>query len=67
MADSEVVYRAMGDQDGPVIASAVYRDLFKDSQLDLAAVPYALDDAVRSLREAGGHPTRWATYIHLGA
>jgi hypothetical protein len=62
---------SMGDIDGPVVAETVYGQLFRDEQdhemLDLDLVPYALDDAVRKLREAGLPPSRWATYVHLGA
>jgi hypothetical protein len=57
----------MGDADGPVIARDVYSELLKNDVLSLADVPYALDLAVRKLRDAGAPPERWATFIHLGA
>jgi hypothetical protein len=57
----------MNDIDGPFIAERVYRAIFREGKLDLAAVPYALDAAVRELRAAGTDPSRWATYVHIGA
>jgi hypothetical protein len=59
--------RSMNDLDGPFIAERVYRSIFREGKLDLDAVPYALDAAVRELRESGVHPSRWATYVHIGA
>jgi hypothetical protein len=59
--------RSMNDLDGPFIAERVYKQIFKDGVLDLKMVPYALDLAVRELREMGVHPSRWATYVHIGA
>jgi hypothetical protein len=57
----------MNDVDGPFIAERVYGRIFREGQLDLAEVPYALDDAVCTLREMGVHACRWATYVHIGA
>jgi hypothetical protein len=57
----------MNDLDGPFVAQRIYRDIFRDGFLDLHAVPYALDAAVRELQETGVHPSRWATYVHIGA
>jgi hypothetical protein len=57
----------MNDLDGPFVAQRIYRDIFRDGYLDLRAVPYALDAAVRDLQETGVHPSRWATYVHIGA
>jgi CHAT domain-containing protein len=59
--------RSMDDVDGPFIAERVYRAIFRDGKLDLNAVPHALDGAVKELRESGAHPSRWATYVHIGA
>jgi hypothetical protein len=59
--------RSMDDLDGPFIAERVYQAIFREGKLDLNAVPYALDAAVQELREAGVHPSRWATYVHIGA
>ncbi|PSR73512.1 hypothetical protein PHLCEN_2v10653, partial [Hermanssonia centrifuga] len=58
----------MNDEDGPRVAKTVYEQLFagEDELLDPDAVPYALDDATRKLREQGLSPSRWAQYIHLG-
>lgn len=59
----------MDDRDGPTIAEGVYKELFAS---DFAVcehvdrIPFALDAAVRELRESGAHWTRWATYVHVG-
>jgi hypothetical protein len=57
----------MTDKDGPVVASSVYKTLFQEGVFDLDAVPYALDDAVRRLREEKVEARRWAVFIHMGA
>jgi hypothetical protein len=59
--------REMHDMDGPEVSEQVHQALCKDGKLCTDAVPYALDLAVRKLRESGAPPERWATYIHLGA
>lgn len=58
----------MDDIDGPAIAEVFYSHLFKPCQLFLSPdhIPYALDDAVQQLRLTDTHPSRWATFIHLG-
>ncbi|PSR76432.1 hypothetical protein PHLCEN_2v8467 [Hermanssonia centrifuga] len=62
--------RLMRDDDGPTVAKVVYKQLFSQDSENLALdpddVPYALDDAVRKLRETGCPPHRWAAFIHLG-
>jgi CHAT domain-containing protein len=59
---------SMGDMDGPVVAGSIYRELFagNSEELDMDVLPYALDAAVRHLRDQGVEPSRWAPYIHLG-
>jgi hypothetical protein len=57
----------MTDVDGPIVASSVYNTLFQDGLFDLDAVPYALDDAVRRLREKEVNARRWAVFVHMGA
>jgi hypothetical protein len=57
----------MNDVDGPFVAERIYSSIFRNGQVDLAAVPYALDDAVIALRKAGVPESRWATYVHIGA
>jgi hypothetical protein len=59
----------MGDIDGPLVASHVYRELFQGNNdlLDPDAIPYALDTAIAELRASGIAPARWACYIHMGA
>lgn len=56
----------MDDIDGPFMAERVYKRIFRDSVLDLRQAPYALDGAVRELRESGTPASRWATYVHFG-
>jgi hypothetical protein len=58
--------RTMNDVDGPLVASKVYEELFRNEIVDLEAIPYALDDAVQELRRNGVSPNRWATYVHVG-
>jgi hypothetical protein len=57
----------MHDQDGPLVAKRVYECLFKNDNLDLDDVPYALDEAVRDLRDSGVPAERWALYVHMGS
>lgn len=58
----------MNDQDGPEVASALYSSLLSSQQLNIEAIdiPLALDKAVRQLRDQHVHPSRWATFIHIG-
>jgi hypothetical protein len=57
----------MDDEDGPTVARRVYEGLLAKSHLDLDDIPYALDEAVRSLHQAGVPAYRWALYVHMGA
>jgi hypothetical protein len=59
-------HRLMSDKDGPTIAKGVYERLFEGDKLDLDDIPYALSDAVRTLRESGVPADRWAPYMHMG-
>jgi hypothetical protein len=59
-------FREMGDVDGPLVANTVYQEFFKNKSLDLAVIPYALDDAAQLLRRQGVPAVRWATFIHIG-
>jgi hypothetical protein len=61
-----VACRLMSDEDGPEVARGMYERLFKKDQLDLDDIPYALDGAVRALRERGVPAERWALYMHMG-
>jgi hypothetical protein len=56
----------MDDVDGPFMAERIYQRIIRKGKLDSSAIPYAVDDAVRELREAGVPPSRWATYVHYG-
>ncbi|EIN05186.1 hypothetical protein PUNSTDRAFT_137867 [Punctularia strigosozonata HHB-11173 SS5] len=58
---------SMGDEDGPTVASFIYEELAKNyPHYDDDCIPFALDSAVRRLREDGVPVRRWATYIHMG-
>jgi hypothetical protein len=59
--------RSMGDKDGPFVAKEVYAELLQEPTLKPDDIPYALDAAVRKLRATGVPPSRWATFIHMGA
>jgi hypothetical protein len=61
------LHRSMADADGPTVATCVYKALFKEAMFDLNSVPYALDDAVRLLREQKVKPERWSVFVHMGA
>lgn len=61
------VIRYMDDFDGPFVARCVYKAICRDGKMDFSVVHWALDSAVRELRESGAHPSRWATYVHIGA
>jgi hypothetical protein len=56
----------MDDIDGPFMAERIYKRIFHDGRLDMGVVSYAVDDAVRELRESGVPANRWATYVHFG-
>jgi hypothetical protein len=56
----------MDDIDGPFMAERIYKRIFRDGRLDMGVVSYAVDDAVRELRESGIPASRWATYVHFG-
>lgn len=58
--------RSMGDADGPLVAEMVYKRVLSEECLAMDTVPYALDEAVQSLRRRQVEPARWATYIHVG-
>ncbi|KAG8722833.1 hypothetical protein FRC08_007781 [Ceratobasidium sp. 394] len=57
---------SMDDADGPEVARVIYGEIFKDGGCNYEAIPHALDLAVRQLRSKGVHPSRWATYVHIG-
>jgi hypothetical protein len=57
----------MADADGPTVASTVYQKLLDEEMFDLNNVPYALNDAVRLLREEKVDAERWAVFVHMGA
>jgi CHAT domain-containing protein len=61
------VRRAMGDEDGPLLAEWFYEELMSNETIHADDIAYALDGAVQKLREKEPSPKRWAQFIHLGA
>lgn len=67
----------MGDDDGPLIARAVYRTLFPlnngigaaqhGRDLSMLDLPKIIDDLARDLSSKGVSARRWATFVHIGA
>jgi hypothetical protein len=57
----------MRDDDGPIVAAAVYSDLCRKATIDADDIPYALDAAVQELRKRNVSPGRWAPFVHFGA
>jgi hypothetical protein len=57
----------MHDDDGPRIAQHFYAKLLSKQTIELDDIPYALDDAVCTLRMQGASLERWATFAHFGA
>jgi hypothetical protein len=57
----------MHDEDGPTIAAATYEQLFVNNKIELDSIPHALDAAVEGFRASRASPSRWATFIHMGA
>ena len=53
--------------DGPEMTQWFYEILLEKDDIDLDDIPYALDEAIRRLRATGASPSRWATFIHVGA
>ena len=60
--------RRMNDNDGAPVAEAIYTRLFGggNPSVDPAAIAYALDEVVRTLKKQGLPPERWAPFIHIG-
>jgi hypothetical protein len=58
--------RAIADEDGPKVAQWFYEELFAHEIINGDAVAYALDTAVRKLRESGVPLERWASFIQMG-
>jgi hypothetical protein len=57
----------MRDEDGPVISKAFYEKLFEKETIGADDIPYALDHAVKRLREGGTPRKDWVTFMHIGA
>jgi hypothetical protein len=63
----DIDHRAMNDADGPRVARHFYARLLENDTMDEGSVAYALDSAIAELRRSGVPPSRWATFIHMGA
>jgi hypothetical protein len=50
-----------------MVAKWFYEELFSKEVIDVDSIAYALDAAVRKLRESGISVERWAPFIHMGA
>jgi hypothetical protein len=57
----------MNDADGPEVAELVYDALFTVKSFNSDIIPYALDLSIQRLRMLGVPPSRWATFVHIGA
>ncbi|KAF8608388.1 hypothetical protein BDV93DRAFT_248457 [Ceratobasidium sp. AG-I] len=58
---------SIDDQDGPTIASEVYKYLMREGKVpDVTETCAALHEAVQELRRRGVSPLRWVPFIHLG-
>lgn len=62
-----LLHRTVEDALGPLVAGAVYNGIIEGDAIDAEAIPYALDAAVRRLRQQGHSANRWAPFIHIGA
>ena len=58
---------SMYDEDGPVVADAVYAEMLKDGKADHTRAAYALHQAVQKLRVSGRPFLAWMPFIHMGA
>jgi hypothetical protein len=56
----------MDDIDGPFMAKRIYKRIFQNGTVDMSAVPFAVHEAIKELRESGVPASRWATYVHFG-
>jgi high-affinity nickel permease len=56
----------MSDEDGPMVAKCFYEALMAHEIIDADHVAFALDTAVRKLRESGVPARRWAPFVHIG-
>lgn len=59
--------RGMSDEDGPIVAAAVYKELCAKDTITADDIAYALDSAVGELRARNAGPDRWAPFVHIGA
>jgi hypothetical protein len=66
MQTHSALYRLMHDEDGPRLARRFYEELLAREPLDLDDIPYALDEAIRTLRNQGLPAERWALFMHMG-
>jgi hypothetical protein len=64
---TERIFRSMHDADGPEVANIFYEALLAHDVLDADTIPYALDEAVCTLRKRKVPSARWAAFVHIGA
>ena len=57
---------AIRDVDGPIVADAVYTDMFRTGEADHKRAAHALQSAAQSLRLSGAPFMAWVPFIHLG-
>ena len=57
----------MADEDGPEVAGTFYEEIFNDLPVRSDSAAYALHYALKKLRMRRVPPSRWATFIHIGA
>ena len=70
------IVRRMNDEDGPRIATAIYKTIFKkhagtsddaNQRCSVDEIPHALDAITREMRMERLPPSRWAPFSHYGA
>lgn len=60
--------RPISDDDGPQMAKWFYEEILGAEVIDTDTIAYALDTAVKKLREESGASLyRWAPFILMGA
>jgi CHAT domain-containing protein len=60
-------FKSIWDDGAPAVARVFYKALRAEEVIDTDAVAYALDEAASKLRSEGVSPSRWASFIHVGA
>lgn len=59
---------AMDDEDGPTVAEAFYKHMFRNpGEVDFRDSAAALNKAMRELRKKKVGFSRWVNFVHIGA